>query len=43
VRGGGHTVPGPAPAPRVVGRTGERPGIRDIVTDLWAATGDRGR
>lgn len=33
VHGGGHTVPGPAVGPRV-GRTAERPGIRDIVSGV---------
>lgn len=42
VRGGGHTVPGPTPGPRVVGRTGERPGIRDIVGDLVSASAVEG-
>lgn len=36
VHGGGHTVPGPATGLRV-GRTGEHPGIRDIVADMLSA------
>ena len=37
VRDGGHTVPGPTPGPRIIGRTGETPGIRDIVESLLTA------
>lgn len=36
VQGGGHTVPGPTPGPRLMGRTGEHPGLREIVADLLA-------
>jgi polyhydroxybutyrate depolymerase len=37
VVGGGHTVPGATPAPRMVGRTGVDRGIEEIVADTIAA------
>ncbi|WP_281427184.1 alpha/beta hydrolase family esterase [Microbacterium marinilacus] len=37
VLGGGHTVPGARPAPRVLGRTGRDRGIEEIVAEVIAA------
>jgi polyhydroxybutyrate depolymerase len=39
VRGGGHTVPGPRPAPRVLGRTASDVTLLELVTDALARSG----